>query len=111
MDFNAYQFRAKSTAQYPDRNGPVGLYYTALGLVSEAGEVAGKVKKIIRDDNGQISDEKKKQILDEVGDVLWYCAMIADELDTNFGYVAEINANKLEDRKQRGVIKGSGDNR
>lgn len=111
VDFNEYQFRAKKTAQYPYRYGVTGLYYTVMGLASEAGEVVGKVKKILRDDNGYISEDRKSQIVDELGDVLWYCAMIADELQVNLGYVAGKNLNKLEDRKERGVIKGSGDNR
>lgn len=111
MDFNEYQFRAKQTAVYPFRYGTAGLYYTGMGLASEAGEVVGKIKKIMRDDNGYISEARKKEIVDEIGDVIWYCAMICDELQVNLGYAAGKNLQKLEDRKERGMIKGSGDDR
>lgn len=110
MDFNSYQTRASKTAIYPT-DGLNGLLYTSLGLVSEAGEVAGKVKKILRDNGGVMSDERKEQLIDELGDVLWYCAMISNELKTNLGAVASRNIDKLEDRKNRNVIGGSGDNR
>ncbi len=110
MDFNNYQFRAAKTAIYP-KEDLQGLLYTTLGLVSEAGEVAGKVKKIIRDDESVISPERHEQLIDELGDVLWYCAMIADELNITLGYAAERNISKLEDRQNRNVISGSGDNR
>jgi NTP pyrophosphatase (non-canonical NTP hydrolase) len=110
MDFNNYQTRASKTAIYPT-DGLNGLLYTSLGLVSEAGEVAGKVKKILRDNNSVMTDERREQLIDELGDVLWYCAMIANELKTNLGAVAARNIDKLEDRKNRNVIGGSGDNR
>lgn len=110
MDFNSYQTRAGKTAIYPT-DGLNGLLYTSLGLVSESGEVAGKVKKILRDNNSVMTDERKEQLIDELGDVLWYCAMIANELKTNLGAVAARNIDKLEDRKNRNVIGGSGDNR
>jgi NTP pyrophosphatase (non-canonical NTP hydrolase) len=110
MDFNSYQRRASHTAIYPT-DGLNGLLYTSLGLVSESGEVAGKVKKILRDNNSVMTDERKEQLIDELGDVLWYCAMIANELKTNLGAVAARNIDKLEDRKNRNVIGGSGDNR
>ena len=110
MEFNNYQFRARMTAIYP-KEGLQGLLYTSLGLVSEAGEVAGKVKKILRDDASFISPERHEQLVDELGDVLWYCAMVAEELDVNLGYVASKNLEKLEDRMSRGKIQGSGDNR
>lgn len=110
MDFNNYQFRAAKTAIYP-KEDLQGLTYTTLGLVSEAGEVAGKVKKIIRDDSSKISPERHEQLIDELGDVLWYCAMVADELGVTLGYVAGRNISKLEDRMSRGKIQGSGDKR
>lgn len=110
MEFNNYQFRARQTAIYP-KEGLQGLLYTSLGLVSEAGEVAGKVKKILRDDSSIISPERHEQLVDELGDVLWYCAMVAEELDVNLGYVANKNIEKLEDRMSRGKIQGSGDKR
>lgn len=110
MDFSHYQFRAGKTAKYPN-NPALGVLYTSLGLASEAGEVAGKVKKMIRDDSMELTPERKQQIIDELGDVLWYCAMLATELNTSLSEVAIRNIQKLEDRNQRGVIQGSGDKR
>jgi NTP pyrophosphatase (non-canonical NTP hydrolase) len=110
MEFNDYQARAGKTAIYPT-DGLSGLLYTSLGLVSEAGEVAGKVKKILRDNNSVMTDERREQLIDELGDVLWYCAMISTELKINLGAVAVRNIDKLEDRASRGKIQGSGDNR
>lgn len=108
MDFNNYQFRTRLTAKYPQERA---LEYLVLGLASEAGEVAGKYKKIIRDNNGVLDNESKQALAAEVGDVLWYCSELATELGTNLGAVAQQNINKLQSRKERGVIGGSGDNR
>ena len=108
LTFQNYQERAAETAIYPKEKG---LEYTVLGLVSEAGEVAGKVKKIIRDNNGIISDENKKELLKEIGDCIWYIAAICTELDGELQLVAQQNLAKLAERKERGVLKGSGDNR
>lgn len=108
MDFNNYQFRTRLTAKYPQERA---LEYLVLGLASEAGEVAGKYKKIIRDNNGVLDDESKQALAAEVGDVLWYCSELATELGINLGAVAQQNINKLQSRKERGVIGGSGDNR
>ena len=100
-----YQKKAKETAIFP---ADKALEYLSLGLVGEAGEVANKVKKLIRD---------KKVLLDttvissEIGDVLWYCAMLADYLDTNLGKIMEDNIDKLQSRKSRGTLGGSGDRR
>ncbi len=98
---NEYQEKCKSTAIYPKKDA---IAYLSLGLVSEAGEVAGKVKKQIRD--GTVSN-----VASEIGDVLWYAARLADELDLSLAEIAEENMMKLLDRKARGVIGGSGDNR
>lgn len=103
-----YQRLASTTAKYPSESG---LLYTVLGMASEAGEVAGKLKKAIRDEGGEISPERREQLLSEVGDVLWYVAMVAMELDASLSSVAEGNLDKLLDRKTRGVIGGDGDNR
>jgi|TARA_R100001086_G_scaffold244177_2_gene173610 NTP pyrophosphatase (non-canonical NTP hydrolase) len=100
-----YQKKAKETAIFP---ADKALEYLSLGLVGEAGEVANKVKKLIRD---------KKVLLDttvissEIGDVLWYCAMLADYLDVNLGKIMDDNLDKLKSRKQRGTLGGTGDNR
>jgi len=100
-----YQRKAKETAIFP---ADKALEYLSLGLVGEAGEIANKVKKLIRD---------KKVLLDttvissEIGDVLWYCAMLADYLDVNLGKIMDDNLDKLKSRKQRGTLGGTGDNR
>ena len=111
MTFNNYQTNASRTAFYPRVFKNQGLYYTALGLAGEAGEVANKVKKVMRDDNGNLEEKAKAEIFDELGDVLWYCATIADEIGVNLEDVAKLNLIKLKDRMNRGKIKGSGDKR
>ena len=111
MTFNNYQTNASRTAFYPRVFKNQGLYYTALGLVGEAGEIANKVKKIMRDNNGKLEEINKSDIFDELGDVLWYCASLADELGVNLEDVAKVNLIKLEDRMNRGKISGNGDKR
>lgn len=101
--FDAYQDFTDSTAVYPAR---LGLEYTALGLASEAGEFAGKVKKAIRD-NTYDTDA----MASELGDVLWYLARAAAEIDYHLSTIAEMNVEKLKSRKERNVISGSGDTR
>lgn len=108
MTFNDYQEVAAQTAIYPSSDVVI---YPSLGLCSEAGEVAGKVKKCIRDNNGAITPEDMQNIADEVGDVLWYLAALAQDLGIPLGTIAERNARKLQDRKDRGVLGGSGDKR
>jgi NTP pyrophosphatase (non-canonical NTP hydrolase) len=103
-----YQEWTDKTAIYPKEEP---LYYTTLGLVNEAGEVAGVVKKIMRDDNKIVTAEKREKIISECGDVMWYLARIAQELNFSLEEVLEKNMAKLEDRLARNVIKGSGDNR
>ena len=108
LDINDYQKRASFTAQYPkDR----ALEYLCLGLCSEAGEVAGKLKKIIRDNNSQLSEDKKFEIASEIGDVLWYISQLSLELNIPLDVVAHENLVKLYDRKSRNAIGGSGDTR
>lgn len=106
MDFNEYQEMTKQTAKYPQDKA---LEYLTLGITSEAGEVADKVKKIIRD--GGSLDEKRKDIMGEVGDVLWYVAQIGLVIGFSLEEIAKKNIEKLLDRKERNVISGSGDNR
>ena len=96
-----YQEKCRTTAIYPKKDA---IAYLSLGLVSEAGEVAGKVKK-------QIRDGTESNIASEIGDVLWYCAMLASELNVNLGKIMEDNLYKLNDRKTRGTLQGSGDSR
>ena len=106
---NEYQDKARSTAAYPEIG--VNYIYPALGLCGESGEVAEKIKKIIRDNGGVVSDEKRIEIKKELGDVMWYVANLCSELDLEMEDVAQGNLDKLFDRKDRGVLQGSGDNR
>ena len=106
MDIDEYQKAAKKTAIYPT---DIALSYTTLGLAGEAGEIANKVKKIIRDKKNL--EDIQHDLKDELGDVLWYCAMFADAIGCNLSEVAQSNLAKLLDRKERGVIRGEGDNR
>ncbi|MFQ3580870.1 MAG: nucleoside triphosphate pyrophosphohydrolase family protein [Chloracidobacterium sp.] len=109
MTLDEYQQAAERTAAYPNRGH--NLVYPVLGLASEAGEVAGKLKKAIRDTGGQLSEDQRARLLDEVGDVLWYVAAICAELDTSLEAVARANLDKLASRAERGVIGGDGDKR
>lgn len=102
-EFEWFQAECAKTAIYPKQQG---LSYTALGLASEAGEFAGKIKKGIRD-----GDFDKEAAAAELGDVLWYVAMAAHELGYDLTDIAYNVVNKLRDRQKRDVIKGSGDNR
>jgi NTP pyrophosphatase (non-canonical NTP hydrolase) len=106
-----FQTAALETAIYPGRGEATGLAYAALGLTGEAGEVANKVKKILRDDSGALTDEKAEQIASELGDVLWYAAAVAEEIDYDLAEIAAGVVRKLRDRKERGVLTGSGDKR
>jgi NTP pyrophosphatase (non-canonical NTP hydrolase) len=113
MNIREYQVWTRKTAKYPKDSVEFkpSMAYLVMGLSGEAGEVANKYKKIIRDKYGIMNEEDSDQILDELGDVLWYIARIVDELGFNVEDVAEKNYNKLESRLERGVIGGSGDNR
>ena len=107
--FNNYQQATAQTAKYPPSQA---LEYLSLGIASEAGEVAGKMKKWIRDGDSKMTEAEWEQAMaSEIGDVLWYCARLADELGLSLSQIAEDNMEKLLDRKARGVIGGSGDNR
>lgn len=109
MNFDKYQRKAVGTAIYPNQGD--NLYYPALGLAGEAGEVCDKIKKIMRDSGGVPTKDQKLEILKELGDVLWYVANLCEELDYDMWYAAHVNIEKLESRKERGVLGGSGDNR
>lgn len=110
MDFWEYQGKAMSLAVYPGR-GSGSLIYPALGVAGEAGEVADKVKKVLRDDGGALSPEVKVALLKELGDVLWYITACADEMGYTLEDVADANIKKLTSRRDRGVLGGSGDER
>jgi len=108
MDFNKYQEAAVSTAIYPDTHR---ILYPALGMAGEAGEVANKVKKIIRDGTDNLPEDWKDQLASEIGDVLWYCAALANDIGIPLSLIAAQNRDKLLERKQKGTIGGSGDKR
>lgn len=109
--FIEYQKKAAETAIYPGRGSIGGLVYCALKLNGESGEVAEHVGKALRDDAGSITPERREAILRELGDVLWYVANLADELSEPLEAVARRNIKKLQDRKNRGALRGSGDDR
>jgi len=107
--FNEYQIQSRKTWSLIHVDHPI--VYPTLGLANEAGEVAGKVKKIFRDKNGEISEEDRQALKGELGDVLWYLAQICTELNLSLEEVAEENLSKLFSRLERGQIKGEGDHR
>ena len=109
MELNDYQKRSRKTALYTLIGHPV--IYPTLGLVNEAGEVAGKIKKVFRDKEGQFSEETLHALESELGDVLWYLAQVSTELGLNLDDIAEANLTKLSDRMDRGKLKGDGDTR
>lgn len=109
MDFTDYQRRSRNTAQYPPIGHPV--IYPTLGLTNEAGEVAGKIKKIFRDKAGVIAEADREALKAELGDVLWYLAQVCTELGLSLEDVAQHNLDKLASRQARGVIGGTGDKR
>lgn len=109
MNFEEYQKKSRLTAKYP--NVGDNYIYPTLGLAGESGEVAEKIKKVIRDKNGFIDQETKESIGKELGDVLWYVSQLATELDLSLDEVAELNIHKLYSRMERGKLNGEGDNR
>jgi NTP pyrophosphatase (non-canonical NTP hydrolase) len=110
MDLDEYQKLAARTADHTT-DMQFRLMYHALGLGGETGEVLEKIKKVIRNDAGVMSDEKRAQIIMEMGDVLWYLSQLAKVLDVPFSEVAHANIKKLADRAERNVIKSEGDTR
>jgi NTP pyrophosphatase (non-canonical NTP hydrolase) len=108
MDFNKYQQTAVETAIYPDTHR---ILYPALGMAGEAGEVANKVKKIIRDGTDNLPEDWKDQLASEIGDVLWYCAALSNDIGIPLALIAAQNRDKLLARKQKGTLQGSGDTR
>jgi NTP pyrophosphatase (non-canonical NTP hydrolase) len=106
MYFNEYTTQAIKTAVFPQR---CALEYLTLGLMNEAGEVGGKVKKMLRGDYDE--DKLRDMLQGELGDVLWYLAVLTQQAGLTLEDVAKANLEKLMDRKDRGVLKGNGDNR
>jgi NTP pyrophosphatase (non-canonical NTP hydrolase) len=109
VDLADYQERSRQTAVYP--NAGANLVYPALGLCGEAGEVAEKIKKAIRDDGGTLTAERRAALASELGDVLWYVAQLSTEAGLDLAELAEANLAKLLSRQERNVLQGSGDNR
>src|SRR5579885_3886387 len=105
--FHAYQQASRKTWGEISMDSPI--VYPTLGLVNEAGEVAGKIKKIFRDKGGNISPEDREALKYELGDVLWYLTQICTELDLTLSEVATANLEKLFSRLERGQIQGDGD--
>jgi NTP pyrophosphatase (non-canonical NTP hydrolase) len=108
LTWSEYQEFVVSTKRYSEN---YRLLYPVLGLASEAGEVAGKLKKILRDNNGEISEEQAGKLFDELSDVLWYVTCCLDDLGLSLEALAHYNVAKLTSRADRGVIQGDGDNR
>lgn len=109
-DLDAYQRRALETALFPDIGGERCLY-PALGLANEAGEVLGKIKKLYRDRGGEVDPEVRDRLRQELGDVLWYVAVLADAFDLRLSEIGGENLSKLADRARRDALHGSGDDR
>lgn len=110
MTFEEYQKQALTTV-LSTGDSFKDLLHWVLGLNGEAGEVAEKLKKIIRDKNGVITEEDKLEMAKELGDVLWYIAVFAHDLGVPLDDIAGANLAKLKSRKDRGKLSGSGDNR
>lgn len=108
LTFNEYQYEAQTTMRYPY---PSKITYPILGLNGEAGEVAEKYKKILRDQDGDMTPTDVDAIAKELGDVLWYLAAIATDLGLSLEEVAKGNMAKLQGRAERGTLAGSGDER
>lgn len=109
MTFEEYQKKSRETAIYPDAGK--NFIYPTLGLAGESGEVAEKIKKVLRDKKGVVDEETKIEIAKELGDVIWYLAQISTELGLSLEKIASQNIEKLQSRKARGVLSGGGDNR
>ena len=107
-DLDMYQQVAKTTAIYPREQA---IIYPTLGLTGEAGEVANKVKKIIRDGTDKNNEDMVQALSSEIGDCLWYIAVLADDVGLKLSDIANNNLLKLANRKEKGTIRGSGDNR
>lgn len=110
MTFDEYQERAHQTS-FDTEIGGSTLLYPVLGLLGEAGEIANKVKKIFRDNGGELSDIDRAFLLKEAQDCQWYIAEICTQLGVSLDAMAVANLEKLADRAERGVISGNGDNR
>lgn len=109
MNFQEYQDESRKTAIYPEVGN--NFVYPILGIAGESGEVAEKVKKILREKKGIVDEVGKQEITKELGDLLWYMAQLASELGISLDEVAEKNITKTQSRMERGALLGNGDNR
>ena len=109
MNFEEYQKKSRATVIYPEAGH--NFIYPTLGLAGESGEVAEKVKKALRDNQGVIDEKRREDIKNELGDVLWYLTQIATELNLSLEEIARSNLQKLSSRQERGKLHGQGDNR
>jgi len=109
MTFGEYQKKSRETAIYPHQGS--NIIYPLLGLCGETGEVAEKIKKVIRDQQNIINGKTRLLLKKELGDILWYLAQLATELRCSLDDIAITNIEKLQSRKDRGVLGGSGDQR
>lgn len=109
MNLNDYQKKALQTAHPKTKNNE--FFHLVLGLVGESGEIAEKVKKLVRDKDSDLSNFDIDDLKKELGDILWYVAVLADYFDVQLEEIAVKNVEKLESRKKRGMLEGSGDNR
>lgn len=109
LTLKQYQQQAKTTYAIEETHSQRSIAYTSLGLAGEAGEIANKVKKILRGDYA--ADDIRDDLSKELGDVLWYVAMVAEAFDLSLEDIADANLQKLASRQERGVIQGSGDDR
>ncbi|MES2971689.1 MAG: nucleoside triphosphate pyrophosphohydrolase family protein [Patescibacteria group bacterium] len=110
MTLDEYQEKATTTALFTGDEFMDLLHWT-LGIGGEAGEITEKIKKIVRDKHGKVSDQDREDLMKEVGDVLWYLAVLTGHLGYSFDEVARVNLDKLQSRQKRGKLGGSGDNR
>lgn len=110
MNFDEYQEQAATTALFTGDDFMDLLHWT-LGVGGEAGEITEKIKKIVRDKHGQLDNSDKEDLMKEVGDVLWYLAVLSRHLGYDFSEVAQANLDKLKSRQERNKLGGSGDNR
>jgi NTP pyrophosphatase (non-canonical NTP hydrolase) len=114
MTFDEYQQKALSTDLSKGKGeGLMSIAFMdkVLGLVGESGEVADKIKKILRDKNAELSEDDRQALVKELGDVLWYVAVLADYLGVTLEELADSNIDKLFKRRDEGKLSGSGDNR
>lgn len=109
LTFEAYESDVLSLGFYPNKGN--NIVYPVLGITGEAGEIADKVKKVQRDKKGILSEEDRKALIKELGDVLWYITAMADELDISLEEVAYVNIQKIHSRRERGTLSGEGDDR